>query len=254
MRPPSVFMVKSSSVARWSFTWTVPRASDISRPLYVSRSTVASSVRSSMGGTGITSSSGSSDLHSSRSKCRLPTVALPRSSSPRRTKPSRLSIQPVAWTSLLPSCASRDWSSARRGERASVASCTATGCRRPAALTVTFRADAVPLALTRSQRALSTSDMRARTAASAVTTPLSSSTDASLTVRPTSARSRVPWTRASTSGSETGVRSVIEASTGWSPIATWKRCRRTTVLSTSPPGLSTERSRAMSRAGRGRSG
>jgi len=165
-----------------------------------------------------------------------------------------LSTEPVAARSEAPSWAWSERSSARRGEMTRVPSWTETGRGSAVERTVTSRADTVPLAATRSQRAASTSDIRARTAASAATTPLSSSTFSSLTVRGTSARSTVPFTRTSTSGSDTGVRSVIDASTGSSPSAMWKRSRRTTVLSTSPPGLSTARSSEMSRAGSGRSG
>ena len=64
----------------------------------------------------------------------------------------------------------------------------------------------------------------------------------------------MPATRASTSGSESGVLSTIVASTGLRPMSRWNFRRSTTVLSALPPGLVIARSMEMSRAGSGRSG
>jgi hypothetical protein len=145
-------------------------------------------------------------------------------------------------------------SSARSGESLSRASWTVTGCGRASARSATSWASAPPRAVMRSYWRPRTQDWRVRSAASAEIVPLSSWTPSIGTVRRRAARSSVPATRRSTSGSERGVRSVRERSTGSSPITACRVSSATTVRSRSPPGFEARRSSARSRAGRGRSG
>ena len=158
--------------------------------------------------------------------------------------------------SLLPMVASKERSSALLGASLSDASRMLSGWGIESDFTVTPARSTVPRAATRSYcgLALSSHDIRVRTAASAAIVPASSLTFSSLRVRRRSARSTLPDTRASTSGSEIGVRITRAASTGLLPRTTWNRRRLTVVLSASPPGLVMARSNAMSRAGSGRSG
>ena len=158
--------------------------------------------------------------------------------------------------SLLPMVASKERSSAFFGAMVSDASRMLSGWGSESDFTVRPATFTVPRAAIRSYcgLALSSQDIRVRTAASAVTMPASSCMPSSFMVRRRSPRSTLPATRASTSGSEIGVRTTRTASTGFLPTTTWKRRRLTVVLSASPPGLVMARSSPMSRAGRGRSG
>jgi len=119
--------------------------------------------------------------------------------------------------SLEPMVPANDLSWARSGARVSDACRIVMGRGKVFPFTVRLPTSMLPRAATRSYCFFSSADIRAFTVASAAMVPASSLIPSSFTVRRTSARSTLPATRASTSGSETGVRTVMLAFTGLAP-------------------------------------